>query len=223
MRILHHYTLCPFSRKVRLLCAEKKLDLTLHDEDFWKNRPNFLSLNPLGQVPVLVDINGTVVCDSNAICEYIEEAYPQSPFLSEDCKARAEVRRLNAWIDLKFAQEVTLVILFERLLKRYYPQPQTASPQAIRHAKEQISPHFEYMQNLLDRRNWLGGETLSLADFSLASHVSVIDYFGDINWNNFPLLKEWYAKIKSRPSFRLFLRETIPGRKPETHYPNLDF
>lgn len=223
MRVLYHYMLCPFSRKIRLLCAEKKLDLTIKEEEFWKQKPNFLSLNPLGQVPVLIDINGTALSDSTVIAEYLEETYLQAPFMPTESKDRAEVRRLVAWIDTKFAQEVTLVILFERILKKYYPDTNRSAAQIIRQAKDQINPHFEYMSTLLDRRNWLGGKDLTIADFALASHISTLDYFGDINWNYFPLIKEWYVKIKSRPAFRQFLNEKIPGRPPVPHYIDLDF
>ncbi|MFP3024080.1 MAG: glutathione S-transferase family protein, partial [Wolbachia sp.] len=72
--ILYHFPLCPFSRKVRALLKEKKLSCDLVYENPWEKRNEFMEINPIGQVPVLID-NNFVIADSNAICEYIEETY----------------------------------------------------------------------------------------------------------------------------------------------------
>ena len=54
MRYLHHFWLCPFSRKIRIVLAEKKLEFELVFEKFWERREGFLKLNPAGQVPALI-------------------------------------------------------------------------------------------------------------------------------------------------------------------------
>ena len=64
---------------------------------------------------------------------------------------------------------------------------------------------------------------MTCADVVAASHISTIDYFGEIKWDNFPLIKQWYAIIKSRPSFRSILQDHIAGFVPYTDYANLDF
>ncbi|MFK9804363.1 glutathione S-transferase family protein, partial [Escherichia coli] len=83
-RTLYHYPLCPFSRKVRLVLAEKKLDFVLEPEKIWERRQEFLQINPTGTVPVLVDLNGTILAESQAIVEYLQEVYPTPPIFAED-------------------------------------------------------------------------------------------------------------------------------------------
>jgi glutathione S-transferase len=62
---------------------------------------------------------------------------------------------------------------------------------------------------LLDQRRWLAGNEMTLADFTAAAHLSCLDYISDVDWNRHAVLKDWYAKIKSRPSFRPLLADQI--------------
>ena len=76
---------------------------------------------------------------------------------------------------------------------------------------------------LTERRNWLAGDDFSLADIAAASHISCLDYLGDIPWADHPGAHDWYARVKSRPSFRPLLADHIPGLPPPKHYADLDF
>lgn len=225
MRVLYHFALCPFSRKVRLSLLEKKLDFVVEHEPFWEKQPDFLNLNPTGQVPVLVDINGTIVCDSFAICEYLEDAYPERSLIGEAITDRAEVRRLTAWFDQKAAGEFSLPLLFEKIVKRNIPSLSAQGPnsQMIRQAKQAIKAHLDYISQLIDRRNWLAGDDFSQADIAAAAHLSVVDYLGDVPWESFEIAKNWYARIKSRPCFRPLLADRVPGVSPPAAYKDLDF
>ena len=226
MRILYHYPLCPYSRKIRLQLAEKKLDFTLELEKFWEKRNEFINLNPAGQVPVLIDLNGSILSDSVSISEYLEEAYSKdASLLGEGLVQRAEARRLVAWFDTRFGVDVTQRLVFEKIIKRYLPNTGSSGPDsaAIRQAKNTIHHHLDYISWLVDRRNWLAGDHFSLADITAASHLSVVDYLGDVPWESHLLAKEWYARIKSRPSFRNFLQDRASGLAPSPHYGDLDF
>ena len=223
MRTLYHYMLCPFSRKVRLVMGEKRLDFDVENERFWERRADFLAMNPAGQVPVCVDLNGTVIPDSSAICEYLEEAYPERLLIGNGVAHRAEVRRLAAWFDGKFASEVSLPLLFEKTLRRFMREAGPTNSQAIRQAKSMINYHLDYISWLIDRRKWLAGDELSLADLAAAAHLSVIDYLGDVPWDNHEVAKDWYMRIKSRPSFRPILQDRLGGLTPSEHYQSLDF
>jgi glutathione S-transferase len=225
MRVVYHYPLCPYSRKVRLALTEKKLDFNLEHERFWEKRSDFLKLNPAGEVPVLVDLNGSSIPDSYAIIEYLDETYPERLLMGESPLQRAEVRRLCVWFDYKFARDVTLPLLMEKNLKRYVQNNASYGPNSanIRQAQSAMTSYLEYICWLVDRRNWLGGEQLSMADIAAAAHLSVIDYFGDVPWDKHVSAKEWYMRIKSRPSFRGILQDRVPGIMPALHYPNLDF
>jgi len=117
MNRLYHFPLSPFCRKVRLVLAEKRIEVELVEEKYWEPTPEFLRRNPAGKVPVL-KIDGLTLSDSVAICEYLEETVPEPPLMPRDAAQRAEVRRLTAWFDDKFYQEVTRNLVLERVHKK---------------------------------------------------------------------------------------------------------
>lgn len=221
MRRLHHLTLSPFSRKIRLVLAEKKIEVELVEEKPWERRMDFLRMNPAGQVPVL-KIDDLVLADSTAIFEYLEETYPDPPLLPGDPAARAEARRLAAWFDDKFHHEVTANLLYERVNKKL---AKTGHPESekIKAGLRNVKYHLDYIGWLIERRRWLAGDRLTIADFAAAAHLSCLDYVGDVDWARSEGLHAWYAKIKSRPAFRSILADLVPGFTPPQHYADLDF
>jgi glutathione S-transferase len=118
MRVLYHLPLSPYARKVRLVLAEKRLPFDLRLEKTWERRAGYLELNPAGTVPTLVEDNGMVVPDSQVICEYLDEAYPDVGLMGHTLAERVEVRLLASWFDGKFAQEVTQNLLGEKHMRR---------------------------------------------------------------------------------------------------------
>jgi len=224
MRCLHHMPLSPFCRKVRLVMREKGLDFQLVPHNPWSDTNDLIKLNHACQVPVLVedDQESTTIADSTAIVEYLEEIYPEVEMMPSNPIDRAEVRRLCQWFDNKFFYEVTFPILREKFYKRFIVKeiPDSIS---IRYSAHNIKLHIKYISWLLYRRNWLAGSNLSLADISAASQLSVVDYFSSVPWNETAIAKQWYSRIKSRPTFRELLNEYISGIPMPEHYPNLDF
>jgi len=222
MRLLYHLWLSPFSRKVRVVLGEKRLDCELKVEKVWERRDAFLALNPRGQVPVLVEEDGHVLADSQAICEYLDEVFPDPPLMGGDPHTRAEARRLTSWFDEKFHAEVTVNLVDEKITKRMLGLGEPLSA-AVRAGNENIHTHLTYVEWLIDRRSWLAGEELTIGDITAAAHLSAVDYLGDVPWEDHPGAKDWYARIKSRPSFRSILGDHIPGAPPPKHYADLDF
>ena len=222
MRTLYHLWLSPSSRKVRLLMAEKKLDFEMKIERTWERRDEFLSLNPTGKVPVLVEDDGSVIAGSTVICEYLDELHPDPPLIGHGVAARAETRRLVAWFDEKFRVEVSDNLIGEKVIKHFLGLGEP-SVEAIRAGIANLKIHLDYISWLADSRNWLAGDELSLADLAAAAHLSALDYLGDVPWEDFARAKEWYVRLKSRPSFRPLLKDRIPGLAPPKHYNNLDF
>ncbi|MBM2575635.1 glutathione S-transferase family protein [Jannaschia sp. Os4] len=218
---LIHFPLSPFSRKVRLLLAEKGLQVELVEERYWEREPEFLRRNAAGKVPVL-RIDGHTLSDSAAICEYLEETRPEPALLPSDPRARAEVRRLVGWFDDKFHREVTEGLVGERVMKKVMRAGHPDGTKIGRAAKA-ISFHLDYMDWLLDRNRWLAGREMSLADFAAAAHLSVLDYQADVDWERSQLVRQWYSAIKSRPAFRTILADVVPGFRPAPHYADLDF
>ena len=222
MRRLYHFSLSPFCRKVRLALAEKGLETDLHEERPWERRRALLALNPAAETPVFVDANGAAVSDSGAICEYLEEVYAQRPLLPGDAVQRAEARRLVAWFDAKFHREVTMNLLYERVHKRLKGEGNPDSA-FIRAGAANLKHHLDYIDWLVERRSWLAGESLTLADFAAAGHLSCLDYIDAVPWERNEAAKQWYARVKSRPAFRSLLADHLPGMAPPRHYVDLDF
>src|SRR5207248_6419465 len=119
MRVLYHLWLSPCARKVRIVLREKTLDFTLKTEKVWERRPEFLALNPAGDVPVLIEPDGTVLAATDAIVEYLDETYREKILVGINPVDRAEVRRLSAWFDVKMNLEVTDNLLGEKMMRRY--------------------------------------------------------------------------------------------------------
>src|SRR5579872_1692702 len=182
MRLLYHLWLSPLARKIRVVLKEKNLDFTMKVEKVWERRPEFLALNPAGEVPVLIEPDGTVLADSGAIAEFLDEVYREKLLLGLNPVDRAEVRRLVAWFDIKMNREVTDNLVGEKLMKRLRGIGQPNSS-AIRDGKTNLAYHLDYIGYLSERRRWLAGDHFSLADVSAAAHLSAIDYLGDVPWN----------------------------------------
>ena len=217
MRTLFHLWLHPFSRKVRVVLTEKKLDFELKIEKVWERRTEFLALNPAGDVPVLIENDGTTLANSQVICEYLEEVYPEINLLGRDPVQRAETRRLVSWFDVKFNREVTDNLIGEKLMKQFLKTGEPHAP-SVRAGHANIHYHLDYIGFLTEKRAWLAGDNFSLADIAAATHLSAIDYIGDVPWDEHEAAREWYAKVKSRPSFKPLLEDRIPGFTPSNHY-----
>ncbi len=222
MRVLHHLPLSPYARKVRLALAEKRLAFELRVEKPWERRPDYLALNPSGSIPTLVEETGLAIPDSSVICEYLDEAYPDIPLLGHTLAERVEVRRLVAWLDGRFAQEVTRNLYGEKVLKRLSGSGQPDA-NALRVGFINLKTHLAYIGWLAESRKWLGGNMMSLADLAAAGHLSTLDFCGDVDWSAVPAARDWYARMKSRPSFRAILADRVAGVTPPPHYADLDF
>ncbi len=205
--------------------AEKKLVFEEAIERYYEGRPEFKTLNPSGLTPVLVeerDGEKMVICEARAILEHLEETEPEPALLPRDPSRRAEARRLMQWFDRKFDFEVNAFLIHEKMEKRLL---RLGAPDyaAMRQGRDGLRTHLEYLEKLTEERNWLAGGRITLADIAAAAHLSIIDYFGDVPWRDFPAVKTWYMKIKSRPSFRPLLGDRQPGLAPAAHYADLDF
>ena len=222
MRVLYHLPLSPFARKVRLVLAEKRLPFEMQVEKVWERRPEYLTMNPAATVPTLIEENGLVIPDSGVICEYLDEAYPDTPLLGHTLAERVEVRRLVTWFDTKFAREVTANLVGEKFMKRLLGRGNPDAG-ALRAGYANLRHHLAYAGWLSETRKWLAGDNLSLADFALAAHLSALDFAGDVDWSVSPPAKDWYARMKSRPSFRPLLQDRVSGMSAPAHYADLDF
>jgi glutathione S-transferase len=230
MLTLLHYPFCPHSRFVRIVLGEYGLSARLVEERVWERREEFLVLNPAGTTPVLLEEGGPPVPGAAIISEYLDEtrgaALDGHRLLPAEPDERVEVRRLASWFNDKFHAEVSNPLANERLYKRFMPVSQGGGPpdtDAMRAARINIRYHMAYIGWLVRTRDWLAGERLSYADLAAAAHLSVVDYLGDVPWNEDEAARTWYARVKSRPSFRPLLADTLAGIPPSKTYADLDF
>jgi len=223
MHTLYHHPLCPLSRQVRIFLKELGIEFNLIREDYWHSRQEFLLINPASTTPVLVlDSNEHALLGNYSIIEYMHETYENFYFMPSSSTKRAEVRKYVSWFNDKFYREVSKILLDEKMihLLMRIGEPRTAF---IRAAKTNLIQHFKFLNQALENNSYIASEKITCADIAAAAHISVIDYFGEINWDSWTLIKQWYSVIKSRPSFQPLLQDRIPGFNPPRDYSNLDF
>lgn len=229
MARLTQFRICPHSRSIRLALGELGIEFEIAEERPWEWRQAFLALNPAGSLPLFEAEQGAVVAGAYAISEFLAETVDPGgrvpSLFPGDAAARAEVRRLVDWFHVKMDSEVTAELLKEKLYPRLDTKFAGHTPDLalVRAIKSNLRHHLAYIDHLADQRSWLAGDELSFADLAAAAHLSCIDYLDEMPWDAHPVARDWYAKIKSRPSFRGLLADRVPGLAPPMHYGDLDF
>lgn len=222
MNILYHFVLSAPARALRLQLSEYGIAFQLQDRLPWQRDEAFLALNPAGTLPVLQMPQRVILCGLRSASEYIEDTHEGAFLLGKNAGERAEIRRLLDWFETKFEREVLRPLVGERVIKRF-ESGEAASSQLIRSASMNASVHLGYINFLTEQRSWLAGDHLSLADLLAAANLSVLDYFGDVDWDRYGEVKSWYMRLKSRPSFQPLLADLLPGLTPARHYTKIDF
>ena len=228
--LLFHNPMSAPSRFIRLTLGEYGETPELQEEHTWERRPEFLQINPAGTLPVLIGEAGTAIVGAFAISEYLDETrgammrdkrlMPDSPL------ERAEVRRLIDWFLVKTEADVTRGLTRERVFKLQMAAAQgggAPDSTVLRTARGNIRQHMRYLGWLAQSRNWLAGDGFTAADLAAAAAVSVLDYLGEIDWSAEPAARDWYSRVKSRPSFRGLLADRVRRLPPASHYSDLDF
>ena len=210
MRTVYHLWLHPFSRKLRMNMTEKNLSYDLKLEKIWERRTEFLALNPTGDVPVLIEEDGTSLANSQVIAEYLEEVYPEINLFGHDPIQRAETRRLTNWFDTKFFREVTENLVGEKFMKQLFQAYSEPHAPFVRAGYANIHYHLDYIGFLTERRAYLAGDNFSLADIAAAAQLSSVDHLNDVPWDEHPVAASWYNKVMDRPSCAPMRDEMIP-------------
>jgi glutathione S-transferase len=219
---LYYHPLCPFSKQIIALLGEMNYKPTLIKENYWQKNKAFMDLSPWGELPVMVIDETFIIAGAYPCIEYLIDKRRDFYLFHQDLEILSRIRQVINWFNKYFYNDVVQHILSEKLikadLKNLYPDTYV-----IRSAKSILNSHLLQMNAIIASQEYLAHENLSLADIVAASHLAVLDYFQDINWQNYPKLKHWYCLIKSRPTFRSTLYEKIKGTNPPAHYLDLDF
>ncbi|MDX1404349.1 MAG: glutathione S-transferase family protein [Woeseiaceae bacterium] len=228
---LYHYEPGANSLKPLLCLKEKKLEFTsryidLHE--FEQHDPEFVKVNPNGQVPALVH-DGAIVTESTVINEYLEDVFPDVPLRPEDPVARANMRVWTKFVDEYFNPAASVLgwdrIIesvvahlseeeFEEKLKRIplkeqqdkwraaathsFPQEQ------LQDCRRRIKVSVEKIEKALESNQWVAGEKYSLADISVFSVMAPMPMFysDTVNQEESPRCLDWHARMLKRPAVR---------------------
>ena len=230
MITLFHHPFCPHSRFVRLALNEYGIEPRLIEERPWERRREFLLMSPEGATPVLIEEDGPAIPGADVIAEYLDETrgfeMGERRLMPDDAIGRMEVRRLTHWFNRKFFAEASHWLVTEKIYKRFLSAGQGGGApdmDSVRAARANMRYHLRYIGHLIGARKWLAGDGLSYADLAAAAHLSSVDYLGDATWAENENAKAWYARVKSRPSFRPLLSERLAGVAPSSTYADLDF
>ena len=221
MITLYHYYLCSSSRYIRLILEEQKIKYETQLENYWKPQKDFLQLNPAGHLPVIVNEENFPVIGANACIEYIKDLEVKNRLFVDDYREKAEINRLVHWFDVIFKKEVFDPIIYEKVFSGILDNI-TPNSENIRAALNNLDFHIEYFNYLLNSKNYFIKDDLTFLDFLAAANFSVLDYLGLLNLKDYENIKEWYFKIKSRPSFKTLLKDQIVGLNPHENYKIID-
>lgn len=154
--------------------------------------PGFLAINPFGQVPVLDD-DGVIVPDSNAILVYLATKYNRADWLPEDAAGAARVQR---WLSVAAGQ-----IAFGPCAARLV----TLFGAPFNHAEVIARAHaiLKLVEQSLTGQDWLAAEHATLADVALYSYIARAPE-GDVDLSPYPQLRSWLARVEALPGFVVF-------------------
>lgn len=222
MMTLYHHPICPLSRQVRIYLTELDCQFGTIKEDYWLRRQEFLQINPHGAVPTIILDEENTISGIYPVVEYFVDSLENFFFMPKNTFIRAEIRKHIHWFNETMYRQVSKILIDEKIIRLMM---RSGSPRSdfLKMAKKNLNSHFKYLSDLLQDKSYIIGDQISCADIAASSHISVIDYFGEIDWNQWPEIKNWYSLIKSRPGFKSILQDEIPGFVPPLHYSVIDF
>ncbi|MFO1398185.1 MAG: glutathione S-transferase [Burkholderiales bacterium] len=186
----------PYTRKVRIALAEKKIECELAELSPWAADNPVQSFNPLGKVPVLVLDDGTALYDSRVIVEYIDSVSPVSRLIPEPTRQRILVRRAEALADGVCDAALAVV------LERRRPAAQQ-SPEWIARQRQKIEAGVAALAAEVGDKPWCNGESYSLADIATGCALGYLALrASEIGWaHDYANLTRLAEKLERRPSF----------------------
>jgi glutathione S-transferase len=192
----------PNSYRVRIFMAEKGIELPLVNVDLTTGehrKPEFLALNSLGQIPVLVLDDGTVITESVAICRYLEEFHPVPPLFGTDAVSRGTIEMWNRRIELEVFGTIGNVALHsEPLFKdRLVQFPAFGATQ-----REAVPGKWTWLdREMNDGRTFIAGEIFSVADITAGVASWLGEFFGMEIPASLSNVQRWKERVGSRPSW----------------------
>jgi glutathione S-transferase len=196
MRLLYSLT-SPYARKVRIVAAEKRIELELEPVVLSSPDSQVPTYNPLGKVPVLVLDDGTSLFDSRVIVEFLDGRNPLAHLIPLDPAQKIMVRRWEALAD--GATDAAVAALLESCRPQNLQDPAWITKQ-----RSKVEHGLKALSDDLGKSKWCVNDTFSLADIALGCFLGYLDFrYQDINWKHqYPNLARHYDKLMKRASFR---------------------
>jgi glutathione S-transferase len=227
---LHYFNLCPFARSIVLLLNELRIDCKCFEEKNYSNIVLGLSLQEKKNFfeSTILKYNNEKISGSQAITEYFAELDENNKniLFGNSVTARARTRSFISWVEHDMFHNIVKIILYEKIFKNYDTNISSHSPDSvlIRETESNLKKYLLHAQSILEDNEYCAGDNVTMADFVLASNISVLDYFNHVVWGmNLKRLKHWYLIIKSRPNFKNILGMRIPGFHSSKQYSCIDF
>ena len=197
MKLLHAPA-SPFARKVRIVAAEKKLELELEFADPWKPNPDLAQANPLGKVPALIMDDGMSLFDSRVIVEYLDGLSPVHRLIPDTSRDRIAVKRWEA-----IADGLCDAAILARM-EAARPDQNESSAKQIARQRDKVGACIDEMARELSDREFCVGNALSLADIAAGCALGYLKFrYLDISWETtHPNLARLYKKLAARASFK---------------------
>ena len=195
-------TASPYTRKVRIVLAEKKIECEIQPVDVQPVENPVNAHNPLGKIPTLILDDGSALYDSRVIVEFLDGKSPIGRLIPEDLRERVAVRRWDALAD--GVLDAGLLVRYESLRDATERSNAWTDKQLAR-----IRRGMAEMAGGLGERAWCHGERYSLADIALGCCLGWLGFRkpGDVDWHaQYPSLAKHYEKLMARPAFA----ETVP-------------
>jgi glutathione S-transferase len=187
----------PYTRKVRIVLAEKRIDYEFQLENVSDPANRVSEFNPLGKVPVLVLDDGTTVFDSPVIVEYLDSVTPVGRLIPEPSRQRIQVKRWEALGDGVMDAAVLVMAEHRRPEER-------RSPEWILRQRGKIDRALLAMSQDLGDKTWCTGESFNLADIVAGCALFYLEFrFPDIDWRaQYANLGRLAEKLGKRKSFQ---------------------
>jgi glutathione S-transferase len=192
----------PYTRKVRVVLAEKKIECELEQVDVQPVENPVNAHNPLGKVPTLVLDDGTPLFDSRVIVEFLDARSPINRLIPDETRDRVMVRRWEALAD--GVLDAGLLVRYEILRDKKERSKAWTDKQVAR-----IHRGMALIARDLEGRTWCHGDRYSLADIAVGCCMGWLDFRkpGEVNWDaEYPGVERHYRKLMERAAFV----ETVP-------------
>ncbi|MGL5005494.1 MAG: glutathione S-transferase N-terminal domain-containing protein, partial [Casimicrobium sp.] len=196
MKLLYSVT-SPYARKVRIVAAEKKLELDVVTSDPWVVNPELLRANPLSKVPALILDDGSSLFDSRVIVEYLDGLSPVQRLIPDGSRDRISVKRWEALADGLLDAALTA------RLESMRPDQTESSAKQISRQRDKIAASLDEMTRGLGDNAFCVGNALTLADIAVGCSLAYLNLrFPDIDWvTSHPSLARLFKKLSARASF----------------------